>query len=308
MRRQSIGLGERDDDDHRVTEVPQVFAHGEHVFLAGQSSEVAVQYQHHRTATVGAQHPRPPVLIDQLDVGDGISETKGHALILVAVSGRRASALCSCHGGHVIDGRLRDLKDRLLVPVAVRLPAALTPARLTFASLVASLGAAALAAGGWRWWALATWLGGRLLDGLDGAVARRLGQQTDLGGYLDLMGDTVGYAAIPIAIAISQGDADVWAACAVLLGSFYLNTMSWTLLSAIAEKRSQGAAALGERTTFHMPTGLIEGAETIVLFSLMLALPDHAVVLFGVMAALVALTVVQRVSWAYRSIGRAQGQ
>jgi phosphatidylglycerophosphate synthase len=203
----------------------------------------------------------------------------------------------------VIDGRLRGVKDRLVDPVAGRLPAGVSPGRLTLASLAVGLAAAALAAGGMRWWALAAWLVGRVLDGIDGAVARRRGCQSDLGGYLDLMGDTVGYTAIPLGIAISQHDARVWVACAVLLGSFYLNTMSWTLLSAIAEKRSRGATAHGERTTVHMPSGLVEGTETIVLFSLMLALPTQALVLFWAMATLVAITVVQRVVWAWRSIG-----
>lgn len=202
----------------------------------------------------------------------------------------------------MIDGRLRGVKDRVVEPVAARLPVAVSAGRLTAASLASCLAAASLAASGWRWWSLTAWLFGRLLDGVDGAVARRRGRQGDLGGYLDLMGDTVGYTAIPLGIAISQHDARVWAACAVLLGTFYLNTMSWTLLSAIAEKRSRGAAARGEPTTVHMPTGLVEGAETIVLFSLVLALPAQARALFWVMAALVAVTVVQRVVWASRSL------
>lgn len=202
----------------------------------------------------------------------------------------------------MIDGRLRAAKDRVLAPQVARLPGAVAPGWFTVASLGCSLAAAASAAGGWRWWSLAFWLVGRWFDGLDGAVARRHGRQSDLGGYLDLVGDTVGYTLIPLGIAASQGDAGMWAACAVLLGSFYLNAMSWTVLSAIAEKRAAGAAARGERTSVHMPPGLVEGAETIVLFALMLALPERAETLFWVMSALVAITVVQRVAWASRSL------
>lgn len=186
--------------------------------------------------------------------------------------------------------------------MAARLPDAVLPGHLTAMSFVACVGAGALAAGGLRWWALAAWLIGRFLDGLDGAVARRRGRSSDLGGYLDLMADTIGYAAVPIGLAVAQDDAAVWAACAVMLATFYVNTMSWTLLSAIAEKRSAGASARGERTSVHMPAGLVEGAETIVLFSLMLALPDQAQLLFWTMAALVAVTVVQRLVWARESL------
>lgn len=53
MRCQTSRVGERHDDDHGVTEPVEVLAHGEHVFLAGQSSEMAVQHQHHRTTVVG---------------------------------------------------------------------------------------------------------------------------------------------------------------------------------------------------------------------------------------------------------------
>lgn len=206
----------------------------------------------------------------------------------------------ACHGGAVIDHRLRATKDRLTEPIVARLPAAITPARLTAASLVGGVGAGLLAAGGWRWWALAVWLAGRACDGLDGAVARRRGRQSDLGGYLDLMADAVGYVAVPLGVAVAHGDGRVWVACAVLLAAFYLNVMSWAVLAAIAEKRQAGAAASGERTTVHMPSGLVEGAETVALFAVVLAWPSAALALFWTMAALVVLTVVQRVRWAAR--------
>ena len=99
-----------------------------------------------------------------------------------------------------------------------------------------------------------------------------------------------------------QSDRGIWVACAVLLATFYVNTMSWTFLAAVAEKRGVGAATSGERTTVHMPTGLIEGVETIVLFTIMLAFPTHAAVLFWLMAALVAITIGQRLVWAMRSL------
>ena len=177
-----------------------------------------------------------------------------------------------------------------------------TPGLLTAGAVLGGVSAGLLAAGGWPWWALTAWLLGRMFDGIDGAVARRTRRQSDLGGYLDLMGDTVSYAAVPLGIAASQGQGRVWAACAVLLASFYLNTMSWTMLAAVAERRGVGAETRGERTTVHMPTGLVEGAETIVLYTVMLALPGQALVLFWVMAGLVALTAVQRMTWAIHSL------
>jgi hypothetical protein len=51
-----------------------------------------------------------------------------------------------------------------------------------------------------------------------------------------------------------------------------------------------------------MPAGLIEGAETIVLYTVMLVIPAQAEVLFWAMAALVVVTVLQRVVWAMRGL------
>lgn len=198
----------------------------------------------------------------------------------------------------MIDGAIRPLKDRLVQPLARRIARRLPAAWITLFSLAFTVGASVLIATGVRWGAVSCWLVGRFLDGLDGPVAREADAQSDLGGYLDIMSDTLGYAIVPIGVAVSRPSGHVWAACAVLLASFYVNTMSWTYLSAIAEKRAVGAASSGEPTTVHMPTGLIEGAETIVLFTLMLALPTLASVWFFAMAALVAITVAQRVAWA----------
>ncbi|MFM7686844.1 MAG: CDP-alcohol phosphatidyltransferase family protein [Actinomycetota bacterium] len=198
----------------------------------------------------------------------------------------------------MIDRRLRVAKDLVVEPVAARMAGRVPPMLLTSLAFVAGVGGGVAAAFGLRWTAVAAWLAGRVFDGLDGAVARRSERQSDLGGYLDMLGDTIGYAAVPIGIAVAQDDATVWIACVVLLASFYVNTMSWTFLAAIAEKRGSGAIEQGERTTIHMPAGLIEGAETIVLFTLMLAVPGRATELFVAMAALVAVTIGQRVVWA----------
>ena len=113
----------------------------------------------------------------------------------------------------MIDHRLRAAKDRAVEPVTSRLPDLVTPGRLTAASVVAGVVAGVLAAIGWRWWSLAVWLVGRVLDGIDGALARHLGRHSDLGGYFDLMGDTVGYAAVPVGIAAAHGDTGMGGLC-----------------------------------------------------------------------------------------------
>jgi len=203
----------------------------------------------------------------------------------------------------VIDQKLREAKDRAIDPVVRVLVARRVGAGwFTAAGLLTSVAAGALAWRGLNWWALAAFLAGRVFDSVDGAVARRAGTASDLGGYLDQLADTIGYALVPLGLAAGIGTTEVWAACAVLLASFYVNIVSWAYLSALAEKRGAGAAAQGTATSIVMPTGLVEGAETIVLYAAMLALPSWLPGWFWLMTALVALTVVQRVAWAVRRL------
>ena len=93
-----------------------------------------------------------------------------------------------------------------------------------------------------------------------------------------------------------------WIAAAALVASFFVNAISWSYLAAVLEKRGHGAAATGEMTTITMPPALVEGTETIVLFSVFIALPNAAVPTFLAMAALVILNVVQRIGWAARHL------
>lgn len=198
----------------------------------------------------------------------------------------------------VLDLRARPIKERLLGGVAHRLAGVVSPNALTGAALVVTVGAAGAASAGLTVPALLGWWLGRLLDGLDGPVARARGTASDFGGYLDVLADTVGYIAIPLGVAAGVDSRAAWVTVAVLLGVFWLNGLSWTYLAAILEKRGAGAQSTGEMTTVTMPPALIEGTETIVLFSLFIVFAPIAPWLFSAMAALVLVNVVQRLWWA----------
>jgi phosphatidylglycerophosphate synthase len=194
----------------------------------------------------------------------------------------------------VLDNRLRTTKERTLGPVA----RALAPH--VDATVLSVLGALCCVGSGVAAWAGRPGLGlgafalGRLLDGLDGAVARAQGRACDLGGFHDIVLDTVGYAAVPLGLAAGSDTTATWAVVAVLLATFYVNAVSWTYLSALLHKRS-AETGRGELTSVTMPVGLVEGTETIVLFVVALARPALARPVFAVMAAGVAFSVVQRV-------------
>ena len=197
----------------------------------------------------------------------------------------------------MLDGPLRPVKDRLLAPV-VRGPVGVVPPLVvTAVSLAGALGAAVAA---WQQqWLLAVvlWLLSRVADGLDGAVARHRGTASDVGGLVDIVGDTIGYAVIPLGIAMGVGTDAAWVVVAILLATFYVNAVSWTYLAALLEKRSAGASTTNSSTSTVMPRGLVEGTETIVFFTLALAWPDAAVTILAVMAAAVGVTTIERLRW-----------
>lgn len=201
----------------------------------------------------------------------------------------------------MFDPQLRRLKDRLLEPLAGPL-LGVHPTLLTAASLLVGVAAATA---GWRGAFVAgfwLWVLNRVLDGLDGIVARRAGRVSDLGGFLDLVCDFIVYASIPVALALRPGAPEVLRTDAlVLLAVFYVNTAAWMVPAALLEKRGRGAERRGEPTSMSIPEGLISGGETVLFYCLFFLLPAWQSGLFRAMALLTALTVVQRVVWAART-------
>ncbi len=185
----------------------------------------------------------------------------------------------------MFDRQLRGLSAHAWDRVAPHTPTRLSPVAISGLALGLGIGAAAAAATGLTALAVGLWLANRFVDGLDGAVARLRSQATDRGGYVDIVGDTIVYALIPLGVAVGADDRATWIATAFVLGAFYVNSITWAYLAALLERRSAGAQANGEVTSVTMPVGLVEGAETIVWFTLLLAVPSLALWWMGTMAA-----------------------
>ena len=197
------------------------------------------------------------------------------------------------------DSILREQKDKLMMPMADQLFGAIHPNVVSFIALGVGLLAAGAIASQFYMVGLVLWLLNRILDGLDGVVARAHNKQSDFGGYLDLLLDFIVYLAIPIALIIAQPtQVNLWAGI-VLLAIYVMNLLSWTTLSALIEKRSLRSA--NRLTTLEMPTGIVEGAETIVFYCLFILFPAYVPHLFIAMSILVLITAGQRVWWAYNN-------
>ncbi|WP_088256014.1 CDP-alcohol phosphatidyltransferase family protein [Fimbriiglobus ruber] len=131
----------------------------------------------------------------------------------------------------------------------------------------------------------------RVADGLDGAVARRMGL-TDFGGYLDIVLDTLFYSGVPFAFAIGQ-PAFVLPA-AFLIYSFVGTGGSFLAYATIAAKRNLTTQARG-RKSFYYHAGLMEGTETIAFFVLFCLFPDHFPILAWTFGGLCWITTALRI-------------
>ncbi len=117
----------------------------------------------------------------------------------------------------MFDSRLQPIVRRALAPAAARLAEAGVKAdAVTLAGFaLGALAALALGFGAYRT-ALALIALNRLADGLDGALARRLGP-TDRGAFLDIALDFFFYALIPLGFAFADPERNALAAATLLL-------------------------------------------------------------------------------------------
>jgi phosphatidylglycerophosphate synthase len=138
----------------------------------------------------------------------------------------------------------------------------------------------------------------RLIDGLDGAIARQKGP-TAFGGYLDILCDMGFYAAVPLGFALARSDNAVWAA--LLLASFVCTASSFLGRAVIAAQRGEPHDGARGRKSFFHAAGIIEGTETVIAFVLFCLFPSAFPWLAGVFAGLCLWTAVARAVEAYRS-------
>jgi phosphatidylglycerophosphate synthase len=198
----------------------------------------------------------------------------------------------------MLDARLRPLIDGPLNAIGRALIRVGIGANLvTAAGIAVGLAAAASIANGEYIVGLVLILCNRVLDGLDGAVARA-SRLTDFGGYLDIVADFIFYVAIPVGFGLAE-PSNAQAAL-LLVASFTLTGISFLAFATLAAKRGLETDAHGRKSFFYN-TGIAEGTETIAAFVLMALLPAHFSTIAYLYASLCALTVLQRSLAAWNS-------
>ena len=203
----------------------------------------------------------------------------------------------------MLDQSARSIVMPVLDRAAKRLAAAgVTPGSVTLAGLACGVVACVFVATS-RWeLGLVFWLLNRVLDGLDGALARRT-RVSELGGLLDFVSDFVIYSGFIVAVAIAEPSARL--AGVVVLATYLVNNVALLSFSSVIERLN---LQLGDGRSLRLLPGLIEGTETIFVYSLICLFPHSAAAIIWFFAALVAITALQRVYHAYKVLSPVVGE
>lgn len=200
----------------------------------------------------------------------------------------------------MLDARMRPWVAPPLERIAARLTAAGVGAdSVTLAGF--AMGVAAMVAIALQAYpaGLALLLLNRFCDGLDGAVARRVGV-TDRGGFLDIVLDFIVYSGIVFAFAVADPAANALAA-AFLIFAFVGTGSSFLAYAIMAAKRGLDRGQRAHRSLYYLG-GLTEGTETILAFVLFCLLPGWFAPLALLFAALCWITTLSRIAIAWRSL------
>ncbi len=192
----------------------------------------------------------------------------------------------------MLDAMLRPLIDRPLNAAGAGLARrGMSANTVTAAGLVTGLLCAGAVTVHWYGTALVLLVLNRVLDGMDGAVARATAP-TDSGGYLDIVVDYVFYAGVPLAFAVADPARNALSAAALLAG-FCLTATGFLAFAIIAAKRGLESDTQGRKSFFYS-TGLVEGSETILFFVMMMLMPGWFPYIAWLFAVLCVMTAVQR--------------
>jgi phosphatidylglycerophosphate synthase len=142
----------------------------------------------------------------------------------------------------------------------------------------------------------------RLMDGLDGPLARRT-NATDLGGYLDIVSDFIFYSGTVLFFAVGRPEMALPAA--VLIFSFIGTSSSFLAYAIVAAKRGQIHSEQGQKSFFYLG-GLAEGTESTAVLLLICLMPNYFSWIAYIFAALCWLTALGRVQQAMNDFGDGQ--
>lgn len=188
----------------------------------------------------------------------------------------------------------REPVDRVLIsPVLTLLKERVSPSYITLMAVIAGVLAAFFIYLDAIVLACTFLIASGYLDMLDGALARAMDQQSELGSVFDIIGDRV------VEFFIFLG---LWAHSPLMRGGYVLFMLGATLIcvtsflvvSMFSENKSE--------KSFHYSPGLMERAEAFIFFFLMILFPSAFGIFAVIFSVLVFYTAFERVHGFYRAV------
>ena len=171
----------------------------------------------------------------------------------------------------------------------------LTPNHVTLLGFAIATSASVALARGHGWLALCLWWVSRVADGTDGLYARRTGQATSFGSYLDIVLDMAAYGSMVLGFAVAVPQlGPQW------LTMLFLYILCITTALALGAQEEKLAHRPRDDRGLRLGAGLAEGGETGIAYSLFLLFPQQLALTTTIWVCVLALTVVLRTILAYR--------
>ncbi len=131
----------------------------------------------------------------------------------------------------------------------------------------------------------------RFCDGLDGALARLIGQ-TDIGAFYDIVSDFLFYSLFPISFIFLDIE-NAYSICFLLLS--FVATQTTFLASAWIVEKNKFLISENQKKSFFYIGGITEGFETILCFIMMLLFYEYINYIAYIFGTLCWITFITRV-------------
>ncbi|WP_281647047.1 CDP-alcohol phosphatidyltransferase family protein [Parendozoicomonas sp. Alg238-R29] len=178
-----------------------------------------------------------------------------------------------------------------------------TPDQLTFGGFIIGMLAVPLLAMEWYTPALVAIVINRIMDGLDGTLARYT-QTSDAGGFLDICLDFLFYSAVIFGFALANPEQNALAAAFLIF--CFIGTGSSFLAFAIMAEKHQLARIQFDNKSLHYLGGLTEGTETLLFYIAICLWPQQFSILAVIFGGLCLITVFTRIYGGYQTLSRIQ--
>jgi phosphatidylglycerophosphate synthase len=195
----------------------------------------------------------------------------------------------------MIDNYFRSQLPKFISPI-VRFFAAIgmTPNMVTLLGFLVALASAYFTSQGMFLVALGTWWVSRLLDGMDGILARHLDLSSEFGAYLDILLDMFAYSLMVVAfISVFPEQTTIWNWILLL----YVLCITSALAFGNMEQKLGSVGA--DSRKLRLGAGLAEAGETGIAYSIFLVFPTYIYYSSRIWLIILIVTVLSRSLMAY---------